>query len=100
MAEMYWDQPTEPAESADPSVEQPKRPRRRSRPAASASGETPGEQVSHPEQQLREALDRVVLDDIGHWEEALRSAGFSHAEVRHLIFERLRPRDEGRVRRS
>jgi hypothetical protein len=56
-------------------------------PGASASAETPRRRSSKKSQEDTEALLR-----------RLEQAGFSRAEAARLIFERMRPREEGLVR--
>jgi hypothetical protein len=48
---------------------------------------------------MRPALGRSRgRDEADEWRRRLREAGFSEAEAEKLIFERLRPRQEGRTR--
>jgi hypothetical protein len=110
MADLFWDQPTDPSDPSDENAEGEPKPRRRRRDAGArdaagrgrvgaVSGEGGAEKdTPDTDARLREALSRVVYGDTDEWERALRDAGFSDAQARHLIFERLRPRDEGRVR--
>ena len=51
-----------------------------------------------PDAFLRQALARLRLEDTAEWLRLLEQAGFSHAEAGRLIFERVRPREEGRTR--
>src|ERR671923_1133125 len=52
-----------------------------------------------PEATMRPALGRARgRDESDEWRRRLREAGFSEAEAEKLIFERLRPRQEGRTR--
>ena len=60
------------------------------------TGET-GE-TGEAEARVRSALERVKLADSHEWKALLEQAGFTPAEAGRLIFERVRPRDEGRVR--
>lgn len=95
MADMYWDQPT------DLSQEEPDEQSRTDDSADDAAAEAAADADDvdqTPEGQLRHALSRVVLDDAASWRKALKDAGFSDEESRRLIFERLRPRGEGRTR--
>jgi hypothetical protein len=106
MADMFWDQPTD---SVQEETNPPRRRARRARtPRRPNTSEPPAGQTDDrhdqdddtPEGRLRAALRRVVLDDAAGWHAALRAAGFSDAECRRLIFERLQPRAEGRARVS
>lgn len=51
-----------------------------------------------PDAVLRLALARLRYEDAAQWLKLLEQAGFSHAEAGRLIFERVRPRAEGRAR--
>ena len=51
-----------------------------------------------PDALLGFALARLRYEDAAEWLRLLEQAGFSHAEAGRLIFERLRPRDEGIAR--
>ena len=108
MADMYWDQPTgasqelpeeqRPMSSAESPPDEPA-------PEAPAANDAPATTTtelpaSNEDAALRVALSRIVLGDTAGWRAALRDAGFSEAEAGRLIFERLRPRDEGRGRQS
>jgi hypothetical protein len=60
---------------------------------------TSGEgETRDPDTQLNQALRRIEGDDVAAWQRLLEAAGFSPSEAQRLIFERLRPRDEGRRR--
>lgn len=51
-----------------------------------------------PAAEVHSALQKVVLEDARSWQRLLEQSGFTHAEAGRLIFERVRPRDEGLVR--
>jgi hypothetical protein len=98
MADMYWDQPTD-ASQEQASVPEPEEP------PDNAEEPSPPKPLSapperEPDEHLHDALRRVVLDDVAGYEQALRDAGFSEAEARRLVFERMRPREEGLTRRG
>lgn len=88
---MFWDGPTGPVDASqfDDGPEQEEPP--------DAGSSTPSESGSTQED-LDDALRRVVLDDIAGTRDALGRAGFSESEANRLIFERQRPREEGRRR--
>ena len=67
-------------------------------PAVPPATDTQNSEASEAEARVRSALDRVVLADSHEWKALLEQAGFTPAEAGRLIFERVRPRDEGRDR--
>lgn len=97
MADMYWDQPTD-ASQEEPDSPDPGEPPEEHEETPPTPLPAPPEM--EPDEQLHAALISVVMDDVAGYEQALRDAGFSEAEARRLVFERMRPREEGLTRRA
>ena len=52
------------------------------------------------DEQVPAAVRQVILADSAEWHSLLQAAGFSRAEAGRLVFERMRPRDEGLIRNA